>query len=195
MLGDHEFSLRMRAVIKAYVKEEIAKFLPGDRYAIVQTIDYTNRKASVLFHNATTAVNYPFSADCQPTQVGQRVRISGGPSNRYIGALMDKSTWTDATLTNSWANVGGAFANAGYIRDPAGRVHLRGAIHAGTLGSSALTLPAGFRPAVARVYMASNGGAAGGAVSVLIDGTVIPASSFTGGNAFISLDGIAFPAA
>lgn len=48
---------------------------------------------------------------------------------------------------NSWANVGGSYETAAFYRDPFGRVHIKGAVDTGTSGTTAFTLPEGYRPA------------------------------------------------
>lgn len=55
--------------------------------------------------------------------------------------------WVDVTLVNGWVNAGSGYANAGYMIDASGFVHLRGAISSGTANVDAFVLPSGFRPA------------------------------------------------
>lgn len=55
-----------------------------------------------------------------------------------------KSPWTTPTLINSWTTRAGD--PAGYFKDPLGFVHLRGRYTNGATGTTAFTLPAGFRP-------------------------------------------------
>jgi hypothetical protein len=99
------------------------------------------------------------------------------------------------TFTNSWVNfVGGGpvYENAGYYLDPFGRVWLQGSIKSGTMGASAFTLAAGFRPAKNHQFaVASYNGAANiyGMVEVASTGTVVPT---VGANNLISLDGVSF---
>lgn len=99
--------------------------------------------------------------------------------------------WNAPTLTNSWLNYGTPFNPTGYWRDPNGVVHLRGVIKSGTIGSSALTLPAGYRPANSEIFVAISNGAIGRAV-VDASGGVTPD---IGSNVYFSLDGMTFRAA
>lgn len=70
------------------------------------------------------------------------------PVVHYIGAS------GEPTFTNSWVNSdnglttpgGGTNRDAGYYKDSTGRVWLTGTIKTGTTGTTAFTLPAGFRP-------------------------------------------------
>lgn len=96
--------------------------------------------------------------------------------------------WQTPTFLNSWVNNGGGYNNAGYYKDNFGIVHLRGLIKSGTLGLSAFTLPAGYRPP-AREIFGTVSNFAFGTVYVDTTGDVVP---FNGSNAFISLDGLTF---
>jgi hypothetical protein len=49
-------------------------------------------------------------------------------------------------FTNSWDSAGSPYANAGFYKDPFGRVWFAGAIDSGASGNAAFTLPVGFRP-------------------------------------------------
>lgn len=89
---------------------------------------------------------------------------------------------------NGWADLGGANQVGGYYKDSFGVVHLRGVIISGTIGLTAFTLPAGFRPLANEVFaVASN--TIYGQLAVKSDGTVIPA---VGSNLLFSLSGVSF---
>jgi len=93
------------------------------------------------------------------------------------------------SFSNSWVNFGGSLSNAGYYKDPLGRVHLRGSVKSGTAGTSIFTLPSGYRPAADRVFAVDANGAHC-QLTVTSSGTVVPAAG--GGNTQISLDGVSF---
>lgn len=95
------------------------------------------------------------------------------------------------TLINAWANFGGTRNPAGYYKDPFGVVHLRGLIASGTIGLTAFTLPAGYRPTNNELMIALSNGAVG-AVDINSNGNVTPS---LGNNAYVSLDGLTFRAA
>lgn len=95
------------------------------------------------------------------------------------------------SFANSWGNYGSTFNTAAFRRDATGYVHLKGLIKDGTVGSSAFTLPAGWRPA-ARELCGTISNDAIGRVDVLSDGTVVPTAPSN--NAYVSLDGITFKA-
>lgn len=103
----------------------------------------------------------------------------------------DSSVHLVTTFLNSWANVGGGNNAAGYWKDGDGAVHLQGVIGAGSLAASAFGLPQGFRPAgICNFIVMCN--SAPGYVTVDSGGNVTPQS---GGNAWLSLEGIVFRAA
>jgi hypothetical protein len=101
------------------------------------------------------------------------------------------SEWTEvSTFTNSWVNYGGDFFNASYIQDPGGFVHLRGVIKSGSVGSSAFTLPTGYRPTSSNGLFVVISNDSVGRVDIDTDGNVIPKSPSN--NAYVSLEGIVF---
>jgi len=93
--------------------------------------------------------------------------------------------------TNAWVNYGSPYHAAGYWRDPFGFIHFRGVIKSGAVGSSAFTLPPGFRPAsdVITVVLSNN---AVGRLDIDSDGTVTPQNPSN--NANVCLDGVYFQA-
>lgn len=92
---------------------------------------------------------------------------------------------TAPMLTNNW--VAGSIAPR-YRKNPFGQVRLSGLIKNGTIGSSAITLPVGYRPAQTVELLGSANGALGG-VAITSGGLVIP---FNGSNTYVALDEIEF---
>ena len=96
----------------------------------------------------------------------------------------DDTQFTAATLINSWANVGGNYANAGYRwNGRTGNVELQGSINTGSTGTIAFNLPAGYRPLNNSLFPVY-----GGTVQVTTAGDVI----ITGTD--VAFNGISFPA-
>lgn len=106
------------------------------------------------------------------------------------------------SFTNSWVNFdnssaspgGGTNRDAGFYK-AGGRVYLTGVIKTGTSGTSAFTLPAGYRPkaSLGRSVFASGGNAQ---VVVAADGTVSPQNTTgTAVATLVFLDGVDFIAA
>lgn len=93
--------------------------------------------------------------------------------------------WVAPTLINSWANSGGAYATAGYWKDPWGVVHLRGRVTGGAVPSDVFVLPADYRPQATQTFTVP-----GGTVDVEANGSV---RVLTGAVPY-SLDSIAFRA-
>jgi len=97
-----------------------------------------------------------------------------------------QEAWITPTLVNSW--VTSATSPAKYMKDSAGNVRLSGSVTTGTVGATAFTLPAGYRPSqTANFAVVSNN--VFGYVAILTDGQV---KINAGSNAWISFDNIAF---
>lgn len=94
----------------------------------------------------------------------------------------------------TWVNWGaGGFPDAAFWKDPLGFVHLIGAVKSGTSGTTAFTLPPGFRPPAYMVFpsVKQDGGTTSIArVDVNTDGTVVPQTAPATG--YIVLNGIYF---
>ena len=120
--------------------------------------------------------------------------LRGQPEQwHYVGTTND----FDVTFENSWANQGGGATPARFYKDQMGRVYVEGVIDTGVSGTTAFTLPVGYRPDYITSYIVSNnsgGPGPGGAyvrVNIYTTGAVQP--DFTGGTN-IRLDGVNFRA-
>lgn len=103
-------------------------------------------------------------------------------------AVAIESVTPVSTFTNSWVNFD-TDRPAGFYKDR-GRTYLTGLLKSGTVGSSAFTLPSGYRPAsVNGLIFAVDSNGAFGVIVILSTGTVIPSS---GSNVYFSLEGISF---
>jgi hypothetical protein len=117
--------------------------------------------------------------------VGDRVIFAAYNKAHYIGSQGSPA------FTNSWAHYGAPYANAGYLMRPDGWVELLGMIKNGTVGSSAFTLPPGWRPSTTKTLAVFSGSANSiGRVDIGSDGTVTPVSPSS--NTSVSLDGLHF---
>lgn len=107
--------------------------------------------------------------------------------------VLERNTdaWTAVTYTNSWVDFGGALGTVAYRKDAMGYVHLKGVMKNGVIGSSAFTLPAGYRPAADTRYACVSNNAFG-VMAITSAGTCTPT---VGSNASFSVDGITFRAA
>jgi hypothetical protein len=108
------------------------------------------------------------------------------PTAHYVGGAGEPA------FMNSWTNYGGSFAPAQFFKDVNGTVHLGGLIKSGANGTRAFVLPAGYAPSASRLFptLANN---LLGRIEVQSNGYVI-IQVLAGSNAFVSLDGISFPA-
>lgn len=96
----------------------------------------------------------------------------------------------EPALVNSWVNFDTSTYNGAQFRKEGRKVILRGLIKSGTTspGTTIFTLPVGFRPLKINIYAVENSGSHG-RVDAMPAGNVIISS---GGNTFLSLDGIEF---
>lgn len=96
--------------------------------------------------------------------------------------------WQAVTYLNAWTSYGSTYAPAGYRKDSQGRVHLRGLVASGTIGTAIFSLPVGYRP-VYRVLFVTISNSAIARCDVDTNGDVI---AYNGSNAWFALDGLSF---
>lgn len=108
--------------------------------------------------------------------------------NMFLAGLIDEEDWIAPTLTNSWANFGSGFQNAGYYKDKQGVVHLRGLVKSGTIPGVIFNLPVGYRPTAQLIFGTVSNNAIG-RVDVTAGGAV---TAQVGSNVWISLEGMSF---
>ena len=134
----------------------------------------------------------------------QNVAIGAGTidveigDNRVTGtSVVATSPYQVPTYTNSWKQQDG-YSPVGFRKGRDGKVYLRGNLlnSTATLGTSAFTLPAGYRPGSQRTFVTANSGTSLSRVSINGDGQVVIDSASgagTGGDPYqAGLDGISF---
>jgi hypothetical protein len=101
-----------------------------------------------------------------------------------------RDEWVAPTFQNGWVDFGAPYAAASYMK-AAGRVHLRGAVKNGTLGSAIFTLPTGYAPSAQLTFAVIQNAAAGAFGQAIVNsaGGIFPIG---GSNTFYGLDGISF---
>jgi hypothetical protein len=97
-------------------------------------------------------------------------------------------TWAAVTFANGWVNFGGTYDTCAYLITWDGVVYLKGLMSTGTVGLTAFTLPAGYRPSKSKIFSVSSNGAFG---QVQIDASGAVALT-VGSNVYASLEGISF---
>lgn len=100
----------------------------------------------------------------------------------------DCEQWIAPTLINSWVDYGGTYDTAGYFKDKFNVVHLKGAIKTGTSGTTAFTLPEGYRPSAGKAIATVAAGGTFGFIDIDSAGNVV----VTGTNTFVSLEGVSW---
>lgn len=189
------YAARFRDWARATIKSEVKKVQPGDRYGTITAIDWTAMRAELTFAGSSDVIRVKFGYSCQPTNIGQRVRVSGEVGDRYISELVTAPSWTGATLSGTWVNAGGFAPNVGYMRSQVGVVFLRGRAKTGAQNTLLFTLPTGYLPAGVIFVPArtSNGGTS----TLYVNGFTGDVTEASSGRANfttdeISLDGISF---
>lgn len=111
------------------------------------------------------------------------------PTNSLTAA---NEGWIAPTLAGTWVNFDAVpgFAQAAYMKDSLGFVHIKGLVKSGTVPSTIFTLPAGYRP-MNNLYISSTNNAAIAVVRVQAVGDVV---ADTGGNTAFSINNIHFKA-
>lgn len=117
--------------------------------------------------------------------------ITPPPAAWDLLAGLTIGAWQAVTFASGWSNYGSVFPTVAYRKDSNGFVHLRGTM-TGAIGTTAFTLPAGYRPdyltsGQQAIFIAPSGGT--GIVVVMADGQVQPQ---VGSNSYTGLDGISF---
>jgi hypothetical protein len=99
-----------------------------------------------------------------------------------------ENNWIAPVLGNGWVNFGSGYAEAKYMKDNLGFVHLRGMVKSGNIGASIFTLPVGFRPSATLNFVVASNGLAK-YLRVFANGTIVSQSAT---NEWIDLSGISF---
>ena len=107
------------------------------------------------------------------------------------GFTITQTNWFGVTFLNGWANYGGSFGNAAYMKDTLGFVHLKSVVKSGTVGAAVFNLPVGYRPPF-DIYQVISSNNAFGTIMITAGGNV---SMQIGSNVSMCLDSIAFKAA
>lgn len=169
----------------------------SDRPNRLAVIDYDYDPTSfpdvwprVLFEGEQTVTRkrWPVGSGYWPAPGDRVLMVPEGARSYIIVCAIEqpRSGWTPVVFENSWGDFGSPWQDAEYKKDMTGRVWLRGTITGGAAGSTAFTLPAGYRPPADYVSPAISSGGNPPALcrlQVNADGTVVPqnaVSSFVG---------------
>jgi hypothetical protein len=111
----------------------------------------------------------------------------GSPSNTPIEAWHFVGAAGEPAFQNGWVSYDAA-RTMRFKKYPDGRVRLQGFIKSGTIGTTAFTLPVGYRPSN-ELSIPCQSASAFANVAILADGQVLPN---VGSSAYVSLDSIEF---
>jgi S-layer homology domain len=113
------------------------------------------------------------------------VRIVGSEAFHIVGDT------GEPPFENGWTNFGGGRTTAGFYIDSQNVVHLKGSITGGASGTTAFTLPPGYRPAATLLLPVSSGSFVIVVATLQSDGTLHPFCS-GGCVGSVGLDGLSF---
>lgn len=171
-----------------------APYVP--RYMTGTVTVSANTGCSVDFGSGVTVAALPYLNG--PPPVGAVVLVMQLPHQRLIMGVIGATPWHEVgavgepAFLNSWVNLGGGFQNAGYMRDAAGFVHLKGLVRAGAIPNTIFTLPVGFRPASWEIAATASNDLFGEVRVDPTNGNVIP---YAGSGTWFTLDSTIFRAA
>lgn len=152
----------------------------------------TKNTADVFVEGSTVATKNVLALDSYAPVKGDKVLIVSigdtGANLIILGSISGKREWITPAYQNSWTRYEASWNQAGYYRDSAGVVHLKGMVKDGAMNQAIFTLPEGFRPAN-RMLIGTHSSPGVGRVDVGSDGRVIPV---IGNNSWFTLDGISF---
>jgi hypothetical protein len=92
---------------------------------------------------------------------------------------------------NGWVNYGNGYSHAGFFKDALGIVHLKGTLFGGN-GTTAFTLPKGYRPAEHLISSAGSGDVIAASLVIFTDGELRPFCASNFNNCTVGLDGLSF---
>jgi hypothetical protein len=128
-MGDIGFSLDLRDTLKRMIREYVDLERPRPRYATVESFDRAARKCAVVYTGETGSVQVNMGS-LQPSAVGQKVRIEGIGTDKYVADVIGEPYMAqldvDRIRIRSTADVDPAGADATdpfILGDPNG-VHL-----------------------------------------------------------------------
>lgn len=96
-LGDYALSIKMRDTMIKMAEDVVNRMRPADRYGVIQSVDVTNRKCSVLLTGDPVPITVNMGA-LFPISTGQTVRVAGAGGDKY---LADIFAGFQATQVNS----------------------------------------------------------------------------------------------
>jgi hypothetical protein len=116
-----------------------------------------------------------FATDRLPAFVGYSAT---GDSAGIVAATTPPEAWHEIGATgepafeNGWSNYAGGYATAAY-RKVGNVVYIKGLVKGGTIGNVAVfSFPAGYQPALSRMFVAANAAGTAGRLDVLSNGQV-----------------------
>jgi competence protein ComGC len=179
-------------MLKGLIKKSSA-VVAGD---IIGTLPPGARPSNILIFQTITNSNVGSRVDIYPNgDIVMNVADAGWLSLEGINFIPAGTSYTRNPLTtvNSWVNYGGPYSTASYVMDSVGRVNVEGLVRNGTItnGTQVVNnLPASAR-AGEYLHLPSRNSSPG---LIGIDPTTGIVAKGTGGNGYMSLNSLYYPA-
>ena len=142
---------------------------------------------------ANTPKGLPYPLPSEPVAEGAQAIRNLAEALATVEPWHEVGAAGEPGFQNFWVNYGAPFATAGFYRDGAGIVRLKGTIKGGLGGNNeAFGLPVGYRPAAQQSWRVPSGTDPAANVSVRADGLVVITTSQNTG---LFLDAVSFRAA
>jgi hypothetical protein len=110
-----------------------------------------------------------------------------------VSYLLRDPSFIAPTFQNDWVDYDAGYELTGYYKDPRGFVHLRGLVKDGTLNTTIFTLPVGYRPSNALLFVTvGREGATNSVNRITIDTSGNLTQEESASNDWLSLNGIYF---
>lgn len=143
--------------------------------------------------NDSTTLSYTVSANRKDTVTLKVAARNSTGTSAYATTAFTIPDWNTCSLQNSWGNVGGAFATAGFTKTSTEVVQLKGHITGSNLASGTVLcyLPDGFRPTAAIMFQVPSSSSGAVRVDVNAGGAVYLGDNLANGT-WLSLNNIRF---
>ena len=176
-----------KASLDGMVQFQRRVFDPVDAAAVLVATSPATPDSNTLYkhRNAGGHMEIPLTAaDVDAAIAGVLTAAQGGIAAGALEGWHEVGAASEPGFSNSWAWWGAGHTTPAFRKHPSGLVEIKGLLAGGTINAAAFTLPAGYRPAVARIFAAVTDTGLG-RLDINSIGTVVPVS---GGTSFFSIN-------
>ena len=144
------------------------------------------------WHNADDITSGTLAVARIPNLDASKITTGTLNRERLPGYVRGVIPWTRPTMGNGWLDYGTGYHRCGYTKTTQGIVVLTGLIRTGNFNTTIFTLPVGYRPDGTLAFPCFT---ASGSTDIYVNADGRVTIGANGSNAYVSLEGIMFPAA